>query len=134
MSKVKTTLRKLYDGRASLQVISDLELDLSPSFNIGKNIATFNDLMEVFETARKKLWRRAYEVLPEEGKPGVPKEGFTEASIRDEIDSLLAEEIEIDVRMIKMERLTRNGEPITVKPAVLAGITWMIVDEGEEVT
>ena len=131
--KLKIKLRKLTESRVSLQMLADMELDLSPSFRIARTIEAFNDVMESFDFARNKVFKRYFKVRPDAENPkGTYNEGFTEEALREELAALDEEVVELEVSQVRKNRLTRNGELISVKPAVLAGVTWLIIDDEPE--
>lgn len=132
MSKVQIKLGKLMDSRGSLQALSEMELDLSPAFRIAKVIKAFNDVAETADYTRNNLFKKAFKVKPTVESKGEYNDGFDEEKLREALAELNQEVVEIEFQPVKKNRLTRNGELITVRPAVLADITWLILDDEPE--
>jgi hypothetical protein len=130
--KLQIKLGKLMEARGSLQALSEMELDLSPAFRIAKVIKAFNDVAESADYARNTLLKRAFKVKPTAESKGEYNEGFNEEKLREAIDELNQEVIDIEIQQVKKNKLTRNGELIIVRPAVLADITWLIIDDEPE--
>ena len=130
--KIQLELGKLMSARGSLQALAEMELDLSPAFRIAKVIKSFNDIAESSDHARNMLFKRAFKVKPTAENKGEYNEGFDEGKLREAIDELNREVVEIEFQQVKKNKLTRNGELILVRPAVLAEITWLIIDDEPE--
>ncbi len=130
--KAQLKLGKLMDARGSLQALAEMELDLSPAFRIAKVIKSFNDIAESADHARNTLFKRAFKVKPTAESKGEYNEGFDEEKLREAIAELNQEVVEIEFQQVKKNKLTRNGELIIVRPAVLAEITWLIMDDEPE--
>jgi len=130
--KLQLKLIKLMEARNSLQALSEMELDLSPAFRIAKVIKAFNDVAESVDHARNSLFKRAFKVKPTAESKGEYNEGFDEDKLREAIDELNQEVVDIEVQQVKKNKLTRNGELIIIRPAILADVTWLIIDDEPE--
>jgi hypothetical protein len=127
--KHKATIRRLSENKMNFSMLSEMELDLVPSFRIAKIIEAFNDVMDTFERQKDKLFKRYFKVQPKDGSMGIYNDGFTEAQLLEEINALLDEEIEIEFAPIKKSKLTSNGNLIIIKPGILNGITWAFAED-----
>lgn len=130
--KIQLKLSKLMDARSSLQALSEMELDLSPAFRIAKVIRAFNDIAESVDQTRNVLFKRVFKTKPTPNTKGEYNEGFDEEKLREALAELNQEVVEIEFQPIKKNKLTRNGESIVLRPAILAEVTWLILDDEQE--
>jgi hypothetical protein len=124
---MKLTLRKLVNAVEALQVIGREKMGVKLAYRIERNVGRINVELEAYQKARRALVMKHGQEDPKEpGRFEIPRKN--KKAFNDELEILLAEEVDVDIRPIGLEELTFD-----VAPLHLLALEWMLeVDEGAE--
>lgn len=118
---MKVKIREIFESSTILQKLTSASLPAKVSYNILRNARKIEQELVPFEKARIDLVRKYGK--DEEGKVIVTDESLP--TFYDEIGELLEQEIEIDIRPIKIDDLS----DLKFSAADLQLIDFMIVKE-----
>jgi hypothetical protein len=124
---MQLTFEDLSNSVESVKKLLELSPTATVAYAIARNARKINTALEDFNTARNKVVE-AYAV----GEPGelrVPPESFD--AFNEEIAGLLAQEVEVDIRVITEEQLAecdQKRKDFSVPPNALFGAWFMFED------
>ena len=124
-------LLDIINSQATLSELNNYKgLSSVTAYRIAKNIKLVNEELKVYNEQRIKLLEKLAN-KDEDDKPIINEEnGMQEyvltdenkVKLQEEIDKLLAEEVNIDIKKVSLEQLDRAG----LSPAQLSTIEYMI--------
>ena len=121
---MKIKLKDIVSNTAILRDLLKIELCVIPAFSIASNIRNIKGPIADFDTARKVLIKK-YAVEDNKNRVSPDKiEDFTK-----ELNSLLEEEVDVDIKKISLKDLA----DIKISPKVFVAISWMFVEKESKV-
>lgn len=124
-------LLEIINSQSTLAELNNCKgLSSVTAYRIAKNIKVIDEELKVYNDQRVKLLEELAN-KDEEGKPIIKEEnGMKEydlskenkVKLQEEIDKLLDEEVNIDIKKVSLEQLDRAG----LSPAQLSTIEYMI--------
>jgi len=121
---MKLKIKEILDGLAILQKISGFSLPAKVSYNIMKNMKKIEHELKPFEESRFQLIHK-YGKEGDDGKTSVTEENMP--NFFKDITSILDEDIEVDIRQIKIEQI----EEVKLTPNEMQFIDFIIEKEVE---
>ena len=121
---MKLTIKDILEATPILKKVTAFSLPAKVSYNIMRNMKKIEHEIKPFEESRLQLVRK-YGKEGEDGKTTVLEENL-EAFYKD-VASLLDEEIDVDIRSIKIDQL----EGVKLTPSEIQFIDFMFEKEPE---
>jgi len=121
---MKLKIKEVLEASAVLQKITSFSLPAKVSYNIMRNMKKIEHEIKPFEESRLQLVHK-YGKQSEDGKVSVTEENLQD--FYKDVASLLDEDVEVDIRPIKIEQL----EGIKLTPSEIQFIDFIIEKEVE---
>lgn len=121
---MKLKIREILEAAPILKKVTNFSLPVKASYNIMRNMKKIEQELRPFEESRLQLVRK-HGKEDEDGKVSV-----TEKKLEDfykDVSSLLEEDIEVDIRTVKIEQL----EEIKLTPSEVQCIDFILEKETE---
>lgn len=133
---MKMTLNDARVRFSNLMELSNKHLPVKLSYAIGKNIIKFKDEVDLSEKKRIELAER-YAKKDDKGTPMVENgeyaiETADKEQFKKEVEELLKEEIDVDIRIVSMTAIETVDETRydALTPAEIVSIDFMMSEEG----
>lgn len=121
---MKLSIKDLYDLTDGLSHLLDKELPTSVAFSIQRNFKKVGDELKASDEVRKKIVEKYKEKDNKDGSVQLKKDKLDD--YKKESDELMGQEVEIDLKPIKLSDL---GE--SIKPRTLALLESILEEESE---
>ncbi len=118
---MKIKIKELLGMRGGLQNILNCPLPVRISFELIKTVQAFDNEYEAYEKARKKLFEKWGEKDKKTGNLTIPKKNSKK--FKKEVEELIATEVKIDVKKIKLSAL---GNDVKISPVELNALRNVI--------
>lgn len=119
---MKIKVNDLYNLATGFQDLVNKELPIKMALDIQRNAKKINDELSACDKLREKIANKYKEKKLDDGSFKIKKEKF--ADYRKDIDELMQQDIEINLKKIKVNELSKNIE--TLKPKTLMLIESII--------
>jgi len=114
-------MREFADGQAAMQALLGMDIPISTSYKIAKQVRLIENVTQPYWDTRKKVLEP---FTDKDGKVEWPDKP-TRVKINKELDKILDTEVEIDIKAMPAKAL---GEDITIAPGILYGAWFLFTD------
>lgn len=114
----KLTIEMLLESVTSLKDLADKDVNIRIGIALAKNIKEFNEVLEVYNESRRKLFEKYGETIDDRI---LITEENTEV-FNKEHKELLEQEVDVTINMIKVDEL----ENVNIKTSTLMSLDWLI--------